>query len=424
MCVVNTAVLDALDLDAVAEGGAVVLDNDGQPTGLLQEQAQNLVHDLAYPYPLDGLVDAIGRAHQQYLAEGITSIQEAGIGGGWIGHNPGELAAYQQARAQGQLRVRTTLMPAAEVLHPLAGHADDELAACLDLGARCGFGDDWLRLGPVKVFADGSLIGHTAAMHEDYVGDAGNRGYLQSSPDRLRRTILDAHRTGWQVATHAIGDRAVDTVLDIYAEALATWPRPDHRHRSEHCGVTSPAALQRIAELGVIPNTQARFISELGDGMAEALGPERTRWCYRQRSFLDRGITLPASSDRPVVNGAPLAGIHDLSTSAPPPACRSTRARPSPWNRRYAPTPSARRTRPPRQRPRQPYRWQARRLRHPVRRPHPDRPHPHCRHHSSGHRARRPAGPQQRRIQLRQTASQAATPARSTGGFPHPLPTR
>ncbi|MEV0588754.1 amidohydrolase family protein [Nonomuraea sp. NPDC050310] len=109
-----------------------------------------------------------------------------------------------------------------------------------------------------------------------------------------------------------MGDHAVDVVLDAYAEAQARRPRPEARHRIEHCAVTSDEQVARIAALGVIPVPQGRFISEIGDGMLAALGPSRARGCYRQRSFLDAGIVLPGSSDCPVVEGAPLLGLHDL----------------------------------------------------------------------------------------------------------------
>jgi predicted amidohydrolase YtcJ len=168
MCVVNSPVLAALGLDDAATevaGGRVATDADGRPTGLLEERAQALVGSLVYPFPLAELTDAIARASQQYLSEGITSCTEAGIGGGWVAHSPAELAAYQAARDQGRLGVRVELMPASDVLHGLGAHAGDGLELALDLGLRTGFGDDWLRLGPVKVFADGSLVGRTAAMH-------------------------------------------------------------------------------------------------------------------------------------------------------------------------------------------------------------------------------------------------------------------
>jgi predicted amidohydrolase YtcJ len=315
MCVVNSLVLADLGIDEAATeipGGRVATDSGGRPTGLLEERAQLLVGSLVYPYPLAELTDAIARAAEQYLKEGVTSCTEAGIGGGWVAHSPAELAAYQLARDQGRLGVRVELMTAGEVLHPLGAHPDDNLAAGLDLGISTGFGDDWLRLGAVKIFADGSLVGKTAAMHEDFAGDGAGRGYLQADADALRSAIIAAHRSGWQVATHAIGDRAIDLVLDAYADALARFPRRDPRHRIEHFAVVQPRQVTRAAELGVTAVPQGRFATELGDGMLAAVGPDRHAWLYRQRSLLEAGMVLPGSSDRPVVAGSPLLGIDGM----------------------------------------------------------------------------------------------------------------
>ena len=297
---------------AVPEGGVVATDTEGQPTGLLEERAQQLVRHLLLPHPVEAMVDHLAAASRRYLSEGVTSAQEAGVGSLLGSPNPNELAAWQEARRRGVLRTRVTLMISAEALHHIDRHIDDPAGTSLDLGLHSGFGDDWLRIGPTKVFADGSLMGRTAAMFDDFAGEPGNAGYFQMAPDRLRAVIIDAHLAGWQVATHAIGDRAVATTLDIYEEALRLAPRADHRHRIEHCGVCRPGDVDRIAAMGVIPTPQARFISEIGDGMMDALGPDRVANCYRQRSFVEAGIVLAGSSDRPVVNGAPLLGIHDL----------------------------------------------------------------------------------------------------------------
>jgi predicted amidohydrolase YtcJ len=318
MCVVNSLVLADLGLDMAGPdlpGGRVATDADGRPSGLLEERAQLLVGSLVYPYPLAELTEAIGRAAAQYLKEGITSCTEAGIGGGWVAHSPAELAAYQAARDHGNLGVRVELMAASEVLHSLGAHAGDGLVAGLDLGISTGFGDDWLRLGAVKIFADGSLVGRTAALHEPYAGDGadgGGRGYLQADAAELQATIIAAHRSGWQVATHAIGDLAIDVVLDAYERALAQYPRRDPRHRIEHFAVVQPGQVARAAGLGVIAVPQGRFATELGDGMLAAVGPARHDWLYRQRSLLEAGMVLPGSSDRPVVAGAPLLGIGDM----------------------------------------------------------------------------------------------------------------
>jgi hypothetical protein len=315
MCVVSSLVLADLGLETEAvslDGGRVAADAAGRPNGLLEERAQELVSRLVFPAPVATVADAIARAAAVYVSEGITSVTEAGIGGGWIGRTPVELAAYQAARDQGRLRVRVELMVASDVLHPLAAHAGDNLEVGLDLGLRTGFGDDWLRLGAVKIFSDGSLVGRTAAMHDDFAGTPGEAGYLQADAGQLADTIIAAHRSGWQVATHAIGDRAIDLVLDSYAEALDRYPREDPRHRIEHFSASRPDQVARAAQLGVVAVPQGRFATEIGDGMLAALGPDRASWLYRHRSLLEAGMTLPGSSDRPVVAGAPLLGIHDM----------------------------------------------------------------------------------------------------------------
>lgn len=314
MCVVNTEAMRRIggDLDAAIDGGRVVRGPDGAPTGLLEERAQALAQRLALPRSVESIQRAIAAAHTVYATEGVTSVCDAGVAGGWIGESPAEVDAYQRAREAGSLRARTTLMVAADVLHPLARHRQDLSTMGIDAGIRSGLGDEWLRIGAMKVFSDGSLIGRTCWMHDGFDDDPSNHGYPQQDPELLRSTIVEAHLAGWQVATHAIGDAAITFVLDAYEEALRRRPRPDHRHRIEHCGVTSAHNLERIAGLGVIPVPQGRFVGELGDGMARAVGASRLGDTYRLASFLSAGITLPGSSDRPVVDGNPLRGIVDM----------------------------------------------------------------------------------------------------------------
>lgn len=180
----------------------------------------------------------------------------------------------------------------------------------MEQGIHTGFGDEWLRVGPVKIFADGSLIGRTCALTEPYENEPHNKGFYTTDPKTLRTQIIESHRSGWQVAVHAIGDRAIAEVLDAYEEALTLHPRPNHRHRIEHCGVLTPHLIERLRRLEVIPVPQQSFIYELGDGFLRALGSSRTRLCYPMRTLLDAGLVVPGSSDRPVTDGAPLLGIH------------------------------------------------------------------------------------------------------------------
>ncbi|GAA5120814.1 amidohydrolase [Pseudonocardia adelaidensis] len=312
---VNSPVLariGVLDGTAVVpEGGVVVRDASGDPTGTLEEQAQNLATALLVPYATDDLARAIGNASAVYAAEGLTHVTECGIGGGWVGRSPRELAAYLQARETGVLTVRVQLMPVADALHPVAGHASDPDGIGIDLGIRTGFGDDRLRIGPMKIFTDGSLVARTAAMRDPFC-DRHSHGYLQDDPELLRSRILGAHATGWRVAAHAIGDRAIDLALDAIADMQRAHPRPDARPRIEHAAVTSPEQVARMAELGVTPVPQPRFLHEIGDTMAAAVGPDRSAGLYRHASFLRAGLRVPGSSDRPVAAGAPLLGMQSM----------------------------------------------------------------------------------------------------------------
>ena len=309
LCVVNTLILDDLGIGETApdvDGGRVATDAGGRPTGLLEERAQQLVGDLTRPYPLSTLTEAVAAAGERYLAEGITSVTEAGVGGGWIGQSPVELAAYVAARDQDRLHLRAELMVVSDAFHALGAHPSDGIETGIDLGLRTGFGDDWLRLGPMKIFTDGSLVGRTAAMSAPFDGEpGGNSGYLQADAGYLTGMIIAAHRAGWRVAAHAIGDRAIDLALDAFATAADLYPRTDPRHRIEHFAAARPDQVARAAELGVIPVGQGRFASELGDGMLAAVGRERAGWLYRQRSLLEgrpchpRQLRPPGSVRRP-----------------------------------------------------------------------------------------------------------------------------
>ncbi|MBD2763742.1 amidohydrolase [Kocuria sp. cx-455] len=330
MGVANTAAFAAAGLPErtgfrVPEGGGVPLDAEGRALGLLQETAKALVTDAIPAKTTEQVADQIAAACDQLLAHGITSATEPGIGApAHIGQCVTDLAAFQLAREQGRLGVRMTVMPYLTTLHPVdptGRTVAQELPTegrpfGLDLGMHTGLGDDRLRIGPVKVLSDGSLIGRSAFMCADYALDAeqgaSNRGLLQFAPEYLRTRLIAAHRDGWQLAVHAIGDGAVDLVLDIIAEAQERHPRPDPRHRIEHLGVASDEQIDRCVALGVVPVSQGRFVRELGDGVARALGPARTPLAYRMRSLLEAGIKAPASTDAPVVDDRPLLNIHDM----------------------------------------------------------------------------------------------------------------
>lgn len=320
VCFVNTAMLDqigVLDGSAVVPEGGVVVTRDGEPTGELQEQAQNLAVAQVTPYPVEDLARAVSRASVDFAREGLTHVTECGIGAGWLGRSPVELAAYHLARQRGSLRVRTRLMPAVSAFHDVGANPADDMHLGLDLGVMTGFGDDEVRVGPMKIWLDGSLLARTAAMTEDYAcgcHPGAPAGYLQDDADTMREQILRLCRAGWDVAAHAIGDAAVDFALDVFEEAArgqqAALGPP--RHRIEHAGVASDAQIARMARLGVTPVPQMRFIAAFGDAMASSMGDPRSELLYRHRSFLDAGCRVPGSSDRPVAEGAPLLAMASM----------------------------------------------------------------------------------------------------------------
>ncbi|MFF9427884.1 amidohydrolase [Streptomyces sp. NPDC014746] len=295
-CVVNRAVLDLLPRDVPHRDG------------FLAEGAMAAVRRLRLPYAQTDIADAVERAARTCLAEGVTAVAEAGIGGGLLGHSPVELGAYQLLRDEGRLPLRVQLMAAGDTLRPREAHERDGLPRALDLGMRTGFGDDWLSLGALKIYTDGGMMARTAALTAPYAGTE-NVGELQDDPEHLTRLIVDGHLAGWQLAVHAIGDRAADLALDALERAQLLRPRPDARHRIEHAGLIRPDQLPRFARLGLSAVVQPTFLHSFGDDYARVMGEERAAWMYRGRGFLDHGVTLVGSSDRPVTDGAPLRAV-------------------------------------------------------------------------------------------------------------------
>lgn len=319
MAVANTAAFELAGYPErrnvpVPEGGAVPQDANGQAIGLLEETARSVVQDHIPAKTAEDVARLVEAGSQELLRLGVTSITEPGLGApDHIGMSRFDLAGFQLAKERGHLGVRATVMPYLTTLHPLdESNVEGNLLYTLDLGMRSGMGDDFLRVGPTKVLSDGSLIGRSAFMCCDYDLEEGNRGYLQFPEQTLRERLIGAHLAGWQLAMHAIGDAALDVIMDIIAEAQQLLPRPDARHRIEHAAMTSDQQIARMAELGLVPVPQGRFIHELGDGVRKAVGDDRQPLAYRVRSFLEAGIHIPASTDAPVVSADPILNIDSL----------------------------------------------------------------------------------------------------------------
>jgi predicted amidohydrolase YtcJ len=305
-CVVSSAALEAAGITAAGSGrGRIGADPSGRPNGLLEEAAMDMIKDHVGPSPAQQLARAIGEATSRYAAEGITSFTDAGIGCPGLDHSPAEIAAYQLARRSGWLHARGQLMVHNEMMHELSAHPDDAIDRGLDFGIHTGFGDDWLSLGAMKIWVDG-------------LGTAGADGQpdFDNEPELLRRDIIAAHRAGWQVAAHAMGDLAVDLVLNALAEAIASGPYPvqtaSPRHRIEHGALIRPDQLARLAALDMTVVTQPVLVREFGDFFSEVVPADRLGEVFRVRSLIEAGIAVAGSSDRPVAPGSPLLGIQSM----------------------------------------------------------------------------------------------------------------
>ena len=280
------------------DNGRIDRDEHGEPTGVLRESMLTVIEAVPPPLTIDELTAALKRAGEVYRTYGVTSVAEAGI------RRPDEMLAYQRLHERGDLPLRTYLMM-------IIADTLDELAS---LGIRTGFGDEWLRIGPAKLFADGTIGGRTAKFRAPFIGEPDNTGLLMQSAESLRADVLRAHRAGFQVAIHAIGDAAIDLVLDAYEAALIDTPRADHRHRIEHCSIVDEATIQRIARLGAVPIPGTSFLYFFRDGYVNNLGYDRIRYAYGLNTYNRYGVTAAASTDCPVVSPNPMIGLQTMMT--------------------------------------------------------------------------------------------------------------
>lgn len=301
LAVANSAALMLADVGVTTadpSGGKIDRDAHGEPTGLLRETAMKLVRDLTPAPTVSQLKEFLRAAGKRFLAYGITSVGEAAVS------NSDQLTAYQELARAGELPMRVfTMMLIDDTLEPLAR-----------LGIRTGFGDAWLRIGPAKVFQDGSGGGRTAAMTVDYRNDPGNRGITIYDQEGLNARFTRANAAGFQMCAHAIGDRAITMILDAYETALRANPRPDARPRIEHCGICTPEHLRRMRQMGVLAIPQPSFIYYLGDSYIENFTPEQLALSYPGRAWIDHGIVAAGSSDVPVVSADPFVNLRSAVT--------------------------------------------------------------------------------------------------------------
>ncbi|CAN5863125.1 amidohydrolase [soil metagenome] len=275
-------------------GGLIEKDLQGQPTGILKDNAMGLVARVLPTPTKDDAVNAIDHLSRAAAAVGLTTIHDIAL-------SPEDFNAYQQARRQGMLKIRVHLAP-------LVSRPQD-IERLKGMGVYTGFGDSQLKFGPVKIFTDGGMGARTIAIYPPSVqNEPENFGLLLWKAEDLQQTQQQLVELGWQLATHAIGDRAIDQVLDSYAKISKLHPDRQMRHRIIHCGVATPAVQKRLREFNVLVDSNPPFVYWIGSWF-EKYGPERVRWSYPAKSYFDNSIIVSGGSDVYVTPISPWWGI-------------------------------------------------------------------------------------------------------------------
>lgn len=279
---VNSRALTAAKVDENTPDpphGEYFRDRSGHHNGRVAENAVDAILALAVkPASRDDYRKGAALISKQFASCGITSACEAD-------GNPAVLQGYQDARDAGELLGR------------FYTHIDyNDLDKMIAAGVHTGFGDEWVRVGAVKLFADGSISERTALLSEPYAGLGDYRGISRATRETLYEQARKAYLAGWQVGTHANGDVAIDSVLGVYEQLQREFPRRDPRLRIEHCTLVTPDIVRRIKAAGVIPLPFAGYVFFHGEKM-HFYGDERLKRMFAMRDFLDAGIRAAPGSD-------------------------------------------------------------------------------------------------------------------------------
>jgi predicted amidohydrolase YtcJ len=230
-----------------------------------------------------------------FASHGITSAHDAMV-------SSGDLRIYQEARDNSRIPMRLYLLM-----------FRDHFPALRDAGVKTGLGDTTLRIGGIKMVSDGAIATRTAYLSQPYVGSCCNHGIRNMTSEETESRVLDMHKAGFQVCIHSNGDAAIDMVLTAYEKAQKAFPRPDPRHRIEHCSVVNPSILKRMKTAGVTATPFCSYVYYHGEKMP-FYGEERLEWMFAQRSFIDYGVNSTGASDYPCSPMSPLMGIQSCVT--------------------------------------------------------------------------------------------------------------
>lgn len=279
--------------------GEVVLNPDGTLHGLLKETA-HMSTSTKVEFSHQELVEGYANASKILLALGVTTAHDAGAWGTI------STRAMQDACLSGEAKVRINMM-VFDMFGKESGK--DYIRDFIRTGMFTGCGGEHYKLGPVKIMLDGSSSGPSSAVIEGYSHDPDNHGIQVWTQEEADEIILEAHRAGFQVTAHAVGDKAVTIIVNAIEKALAQFPRADCRHRIEHCGLTNPELIARIAKLGIVPISNPSFITINGTDYNRYYG-DRVRYMFPLKSYLDAGVITAIGSDSPVTHPDPMNSLY------------------------------------------------------------------------------------------------------------------
>jgi predicted amidohydrolase YtcJ len=285
----------------------------GEPTGMLEEDAaMDLVYDRIAPYSSAQRRRALELAIDAAVKHGVTSLQDNSVDNKPGSDNFGwqNFLVLQQLQREGTLKARVTeWLPFGAPLARL-----EEMRRAGGFSSAGHPSDPWLKTGAVKAFLDGSLGSRTAAMLAPYSDDPATSGILRMDPKQLEQMSLERDRAGFQLAFHAIGDRANRMALDVFAAVRAANGARDRRDRVEHAQVVALPDIERFASLGVIASMQPSHLLDDERWAADRLGPERVKGAYAWHTMQEDGVLLAFGTDFPVESVNPLRGLYACIT--------------------------------------------------------------------------------------------------------------
>ena len=278
--------------------GEVVVNEDGSLYGLLKETA-HMDTSTKVEYTNQELIDGYVNADRILASLGVTSAHDAGAYGAV------STRALQDACLTGQVKTRINAM-----IFDMFGKESGKryIDAFLRTGIHSGCGNEHYRIGPAKIMLDGSSSGPSSAVIEGYSHDPENHGIQVWTQEEADEMVMKLHKAGFQVTAHAVGDKAVTIMVNAIEKALAAEPRPDHRHRIEHCGITNPELIERIAKLGIVPISNPAFISINASDYNRYYG-DRVNSMFAMKSYLDKGIITAIGSDAPITYPNPMNSL-------------------------------------------------------------------------------------------------------------------